>query len=224
MRVIEEHRNRVEKKALAKELSFRSSLTHSELPVSPATREDGKQPNINRYGFFPPMAKSIEGFVLSYMPYAVNYHWHNRGFDLKVVTMSAMSRVLRQDIDFCVSMQNVILNVNGFFAPSQACIFLREDIQQTKPDRDCQYWQNVEDIGGHEMGHFIDWCWGYPSLENEFLSVYRKERARLDTYSASRSYEFFATACWICCRYPSNARRHIPTTYAWFNQFLKEIC
>jgi hypothetical protein len=44
----------------------------------------------------------------------------------------------------------------------------------------------------------------------------------LPLYEASSPHEFFATAGWICLRYPRQAKIYIPETFGWFEGFWRE--
>lgn len=111
--------------------------------------------------------------------------------------------------------------LSGLFDPEAMTVDILDGIKA-----DPSYapkWQTSVDVAGHEICHFVDWITGTPSLnDEEFLECYKAEDDILPLYEASSSPEFFATAGWVCLRYPEQAREYIPKTFKWFSYYWAE--
>ena len=109
----------------------------------------------------------------------------------------------------------------GLFDPLNMAVSVVNGIriESTYPQR----WQSTVDVLGHELCHFADWSAGEPSAwDEDFLACYAMEDDMLPLYEASSPNEFFATAGWICLRYPRQAKIYIPETFGWFEDFWRE--
>ena len=96
-------------------------------------------------------------------------------------------------------------------------------VADIKPDQMLGYrfgWQTTVDTAGHEMCHFADWSCNFISESlPSFKECFDADRALFAASSYKEIAEFFATAGWVCIRYPHIAALHMPTTFKWFEGF-----
>lgn len=161
----------------------------------------------------------LETYVLNYLPLAVKQCWIEDDFEIMVVS----DRIMK--VSYATSCRrngkklsrNRQASVNGLYIPMDEAIYVKEGIIPFAPTVEKYCWQSTEDICGHEIGHYVDEIFNFPSVDDRlFLEAYRTERHRVDSYSAADNREYFATTCWICRRYPRIARKYLPQTYHFF--------
>lgn len=161
----------------------------------------------------------LQEYVLKYMPETVKACWEFDRFGIMLVSDGMMkasyaASARRNGEKVSKSMQR---SVNGLYSPTDDMIYVKEGTFPFAPTYEKYCWQNVEDICGHEVGHYVDEIFDYPSIDDElFLEAYRTERYRVDSYSGTDNREYFATTCWICRRYPRIAQTYLPQTYHFF--------
>ena len=132
-----------------------------------------------------------------------------------------LSKAARRSGVECTKWQ--LMSTNGLYCPRDGGIFIREGTFATQYWFGDHQWQNIEDVCGHEFGHYVDAIFDNLSEWDElFHEAYRIERAKLDSYSAADPREYFATTCWICSRYPRIAEKYIPQTAVYFRDLFAE--
>lgn len=198
--------------------------THQLLPTAPALRANHAYPSTESIFPDPPAPYAMLEHVLSYLPPIVTSDFVSEQMTLDIFRSASMNISIRHGEYYsdmnAKKCERAIRDTNGMFIPDERRIILREGTYpMILPDREV-WWEHVEDILGHELGHFIDWFSGWTSaVDDSFNRVYVRERYMLDTYTASSSSEYFATACWITSRFPVLAERYIPRTCEWFGNF-----
>lgn len=81
----------------------------------------------------------------------------------------------------------------------------------------------------HEIGHFADYCKGYPSKGKAFKKIYREERSkvkfveRVDNHCTSSSIEYFAESFAHYLIHPDVLKNSAPKTYAYFDSFVNNF-
>ena len=167
----------------------------------------------------------LEDYVLSHLPGYIGDLWQEDGFTVRFVTFDGMSRRLSQAAmrSGTKCTEGLLVSTNGLYCPNDGGIFVREGTFAQRVSFGDHQWQSTEDVCGHEFGHYVDAVFDYPSeWDTLFHDAYRSEKAKLDAYAAADPREYFATACWICARYPRVARKYIPVTAKYFRYLFAE--
>lgn len=212
------------RKELGALLASLSGQTHSELPTAPATVQGGWPMPYESEWEEPPAPDAMLAFVLSFFPTALARDWEHFGAKIEALSdigfLAMLYRFERHEgLGWS---KKAIHTTNGLFDPFSPAIYVREGTFPFRSRLGFWAWQNVEDVCGHEMGHFVDWLAEDISLAPEFERVWKSERFLLDNHEAADPREFFATACWICRRYPKASRLYLPEAHRWFREFFSQ--
>lgn len=219
-------------RAMARELQLASLRTHGLLEKASPTLEHGLKPVFSErsnepcpsdYKRNPPSSAAVTEFALNFFPVEITECWNIYGGTLDILTDKALNALVSRS--FRLGSRHKIAglktrdkdNVAGLYSKRDDRIVVRGSIRQENQTRTLSaLWQNVEDIAGHEFGHFMDYVAGWQSFSDDFFMVFLEDRNIMDSYSASNPTEFFATTAWIAHRYQDIAKRYIPATFEWF--------
>lgn len=81
----------------------------------------------------------------------------------------------------------------------------------------------------HEIGHFVDSCFGYPSKTTEFVKIFNNERYmfdeqnKLDEHNISSPQEYFAEIFSQICLYQETCKSSAPQSYEYVKQYVDTI-
>lgn len=209
-------------------LYFKTKRSHDKLPKAPAVLSS-LYPSLFESKFpDPPERLHMTNYVLSFYPQLVEELFYQENIMVDVMRDFSMRNQLRMYADAGHATANkrsfFVNESNGLFVPSDKRILLREDITPVVNFLGEIYWQNIEDVLGHEIGHFIDWYYGWISTyDREFIEIYKRERGLVDAYSASTPSEYFATTAWLYARFPELSYQYIPDTINWFDKLYKKL-
>ena len=82
----------------------------------------------------------------------------------------------------------------------------------------------------HEIGHFVDGVYNFPSLTNEFKELFQKEKNNFiytgavgDNHEKSNSMEYFASVFQDMITHNDRVKSQIPETYNFINHYINDM-
>ncbi len=91
--------------------------------------------------------------------------------------------------------------------------------------------QKRRDVFLHELGHFLDIYSRYPSTTRTFSRIYKKEKAKADTYCSRTAGEYYAQSFKDYTMSPGSLKKERPQTYQYIqkavgsltNSYIKDL-
>lgn len=171
-------------------------------------------------------ANRYSKFVLDFYGEDIKRAWDASRMSVSLVDKEEMIDLISFGIEECnfdTIPRKRIGEVRGLFTTYFWGITVRDDIVAHRDKKGYADWENIEDVFGHEFGHFIDWLCGSPSQTQEFYDCWKREAHVLDSGASETPVEYFASSIWICHRFPIVAYKFMPQTKLFFDALNQDI-